>query len=103
MRDRDSSRSPFLHNTLMSRPIASGLVVQDVSPEEVFQVMTGAASQDPVLVQACSKRFTELLQMQGTFEALHTIAAQKAVPLPVRLQSIIQFKNVALGQWKSRK
>lgn len=81
----------------------TGVVVQDVSAEEVLYVITGAASQDPAQIQACSERLKELLQMNGTFEALHSIAAQKSFPLPVRQQSIIQFKNVALNQWRSRK
>ncbi|KAF7352662.1 Importin N-terminal domain-containing protein [Mycena venus] len=73
------------------------------SAEEVYQVMTGAASQDPALFQASSTRLKEMLDMFGIYDALHEIAAQRAVPLQIRQQSIIQFKNAALTHWRSRK
>ncbi|KAJ7276541.1 armadillo-type protein [Mycena haematopus] len=85
-----------------ARPPASG-VIQTASAEEVYQVMTGAASQDPALFQASSTRLKEMLDMYGIYDALHEIAAQKAVPLQIRQQSIIQFKNAALPHWRSRK
>lgn len=44
-----------------------------------------------------------MLDMFGTYDALHEIAAQRTVPLPVRQQAIIQFKNAAVSHWKSRK
>ncbi|KAH7916807.1 ARM repeat-containing protein [Hygrophoropsis aurantiaca] len=84
-------------------PKKLGPVVENVSPEEVYNVITGASSQDPALVDASSKRLKELLECFGTYDALHEIAAQKSVPLHVRQQSIIQFKNAALSHWKSRK
>ncbi|KAF9268117.1 ARM repeat-containing protein [Marasmius fiardii PR-910] len=83
--------------------IAQGVVTQDVSPEELYQVMTGATSSDPQQVQACSKRFKEMLQLHGIFDALHQIAAERSVSLYVRKQASIQFKNEALKSWKSRK
>ncbi|KAJ7507960.1 armadillo-type protein [Mycena galericulata] len=70
---------------------------------EIFAVMTGAASQDPELFQASSARLKELLDMFGTYDALHEIAAQRNVPLAIRQQSIIQFKNAASTHWRSRK
>lgn len=76
---------------------------QNVSPQELYDVMCGAASQDPARVQASAARLKEMLDLFGTFDALHEIASQKAVALPVRQQSIIQFKNGALGHWRSRK
>ncbi|KAJ6486383.1 armadillo-type protein [Mycena vitilis] len=86
-----------------SRPLASGVAVQTVSADEVYQVMTGAASQDPALFQASGHRLKEMLDMFGTYDALHEIAAQKAVALQIRLQAIIQFKNAAVTHWRSRK
>jgi hypothetical protein len=85
------------------RPITLGNVVENASPDEVYRVIAGASSQDPSQVQACSTRLTELLKMHGTFDALYTIAAEKSIPLVVRQQAIIQFKNHALTQWRSRK
>jgi len=87
-----------------SRPkIATGVVVEHVSPHELYDVMTAASSQDPIQVRTSSARLKQMLDMFGTFNALHEIAAQRTVPLIVRQQSIIQFKNAALGHWKSRK
>ncbi|KAJ7498772.1 armadillo-type protein [Mycena latifolia] len=86
-----------------SRPLASGVVVQTVSPDEVYQIMAGAASQDPMLLQASAARLKEMLDMFGTYDALHEIAAQRPVPLQIRQMSIIQFKNSALSHWRSRK
>ncbi|KAJ7781094.1 armadillo-type protein [Mycena metata] len=85
------------------RPLASGVLIQTASAEEVYQVMTGAASQDPAVVQASSSRLKEMLEMFGVYDSVHEIAAQKAVPLVIRQQSIIQFKNAALPHWRSRK
>lgn len=84
-------------------PMATGVKVENVSPGELYEVMTAAASQDPTQVQASSKRLKQMLDMFGTFDALHEIAAQRTVPLAVRQQSIIQFKNAALNHWRSRK
>jgi len=81
----------------------TGAVLENVSPTELYDVISAAASQDPPRVQASTKRLKEMLELSGTYDALHEIAARKSLPLPVRQQSIIQFKNVALFHWKSRK
>jgi hypothetical protein len=80
-----------------------GPVTHVVDPQELYRVITQASSQIPVEVQASSKRVKELLDYFGTFDGLHEIAANRSVPLPVRQQSIIQFKNSALNHWRSRK
>lgn len=85
------------------RNIASGVVIETVSPQDLFQVITNAASQDPSLVQQSSERLKKMLDMFGTFDALHEVAAQKNLSLHIRQQAIIQFKNAALGHWKARK
>ncbi|EGN93009.1 hypothetical protein SERLA73DRAFT_116383 [Serpula lacrymans var. lacrymans S7.3] len=76
---------------------------EGVSKEELYDVISGASSQNPAQVQASSKRLKELLDRFGTYDLLHEIAAEKSVPLHVRQQSIIQFKNAALDHWRSRK
>jgi hypothetical protein len=87
----------------VSRSIATGVTVETVSPQELLQVITNASSQNPLLVQQSSKRLKEMFEMFGTFDALHEIAAQTQMPLHIRQQAIIQFKNAALAHWKSRK
>jgi hypothetical protein len=86
-----------LHSRLMNKP------VNYVCPDELYAVITGATSQDYAQVQASSKRLKELLVFVGTFDGLSEIAAQKNLPLQVRQQAIIQFKNNALNHWRSRK
>jgi len=81
----------------------SGAVLESVSPAELYNVITAAASQDFVQVQASTSRLKEMLDLSGAYDALHEIAAEKSIPLQVRQQSIIQFKNVALTHWRSRK
>ncbi|KAI0722911.1 ARM repeat-containing protein [Earliella scabrosa] len=76
---------------------------QPISPEELYNIVCGAASQDPALVQASTTRLKEALDVPGQYDVLHEIAAQKSVPLHVRQQAIIQFKNAATGHWRSRK
>jgi hypothetical protein len=83
--------------------LAAGVNIEHVSPQELYDVMSAACSQDPAQIQQSSKRLKQMLDMFGTFDALHEIAAQRTVPLIIRQQSIIQFKNAALSHWKSRK
>ncbi|KDQ64644.1 hypothetical protein JAAARDRAFT_187954 [Jaapia argillacea MUCL 33604] len=77
--------------------------IENVSPQELYDVICGAASQDPRQVQASTKRLKEMSEMFGTYDALHEIAATRSLPLSVRQQSIIQFKNTALAHWRSRR
>lgn len=77
--------------------------VEHVSPEELYNVVLGAASQDPALLVASTERLKAMLDAFGTFDGLNLIATQRSLPLNVRQQSIIQFKNSALSHWRSRK
>ncbi|KAF9451646.1 ARM repeat-containing protein [Macrolepiota fuliginosa MF-IS2] len=90
-------------NVEKPRNVALGVVVETVNPQELYQVLVYASSQDPSQVQSSSKRLKEMLDMLGTFDALQEIAVQRTVPTPIRQQAIIQFKNGALGHWRSRK
>lgn len=76
---------------------------QHVSPEELYNVICDAASQDPAKIKASSDRLKAMLDMVGTFDTFSQIATQRNLPLPVRQQSIIQLKNSSLGHWKSRR
>ena len=77
--------------------------LEKVSPPELYDVIAAASSQDLPRVQASTKRLKEMLSMSGTYDALHEIAAEKSFPLPIRQQSLIQFKNFATNFWKSRR
>ena len=67
--------------------------LQPATLEEVFAIVTGATSQDPVVLKASTDQLKRILERPGTLDFLQEIAAQKAVPLTVRRQSIIQIKN----------
>lgn len=75
---------------------------QPVTLEEVFAIVTGATSQDPVALKASVDQLKQILGRPGTMDCLQEIAVQKTVPLTVRQQSIIQVKNY-IGNWKSRR
>nr|GAT59975.1 predicted protein [Mycena chlorophos] len=78
-------------------------VAQTLTTDEVFGVMSGCSSQDPAVLQASTARLKELLNVFGIFNALHEIAAEKSAPLHIRQMAIIQFKNTAAQNWRSRK
>jgi hypothetical protein len=82
---------------------AIGVQLASVSPAELYQVIVGASSQDFNQVQASTQRLKQLLDMLGAYDALHEIAARRDIPLPVRQQAIIQFKNAVLNHWRSRR
>ncbi|KAG6903497.1 hypothetical protein C0995_005520 [Termitomyces sp. Mi166 len=85
------------------RAMAMGVNVEHVSPTELYEVLNAASSQDPSQLKASHERLKQMLDMFGTYDALHEIAGQRTVPLAIRQQAIIQFKNAALAHWKSRK
>lgn len=85
------------------RNLALGVIVETVDPQELYQVLVDACGQDIARLQASSKRLKQMLDMFGTFNALQEISVQRTVPLPIRQQAIIQFKNSALSHWRSRK
>ncbi len=74
-----------------------------VSPEELYNVVCVAASQNPAQVQDSANRLKELLARPAAYDILHEIAAQKTVPLQVRQQAMIQFKNATTGHWRSNR
>lgn len=76
----------------------------NVDPQEVYNAIVGAASQDPARIKASANRLQELYDNYfGTYNTLLEIASQSSIDLVVRQQCIIQFKNKALPYWKSRK
>jgi len=71
--------------------------------EELFAIVSAAASQDPNVMLAAGARLKECVKLPGTFNGLHQIASQRSVPLPVRQLAIIQCKNDISTQWRNRK
>jgi hypothetical protein len=82
----------------------SGPTVPRVNDQELYSVLCQGVSQDASLLDSSTKAMASMANDRfGTFDTLQRIAAQKDVPLPVRQLAILQFKNHALGHWRSRK
>lgn len=92
-----------LVDSYIPKTMTAGKIQSPVAPEEVYNVVAGATSQDPALVSASAARLKELLDMPGTFDCLSAIAAQRSVSTDIRRQAIIQFKNNALNHWRVRR
>jgi hypothetical protein len=76
---------------------------ESVHLPELLNVVSNAASQDPALVQTATDRLKKLWDLYGIYDGIHTIAARRDLPLNVRQMAIIQFKNKAVPNWRSRK
>jgi hypothetical protein len=75
-----------------------------VDRQELYQALCDACSQDGALLRASSKSLKTMCEDRfGTYDALQDIASQNEVPLAVRQQALIQFKNHAFIHWRSRK
>ncbi|KAI0068814.1 ARM repeat-containing protein [Artomyces pyxidatus] len=74
-----------------------------ISQQQLYIVVSAAASQNPSEMLAASTRLKELLEQPGTLNVLHEISAQKSIPLPIRQLCIIQIKNVVMNHWRSRR
>ena len=78
-------------------------VTQHASIQEVYEAVSGAASQNPKELSVSAARLKELIDQPGTLDLLQQIAAQKTAPLHIRQLSIIQVKNVVSTHWRSRR
>jgi len=92
---------PFTSSHLMSGDPVQ--VVQHASIQEVYAVVSGAASQNPKEMSASAARLKDLVAQPGTLDLLQQIAAQGTAPLHIRQLSIIQVKNVVSTHWRSRR
>ncbi|KAI0320679.1 ARM repeat-containing protein [Amylostereum chailletii] len=70
---------------------------------DLYNIVAGAASQDPVVMQAASTRLKEVLKLSGVLSGLQQITTQTSVPLHIRQLAIIQCKNEIPNQWRHRK
>lgn len=70
--------------------------------QEVLTVVTGATSQDPVVLKASTDQLKLILDRPGTLDFLQEISAQKSSPLAIRQQCIIQVKN-NLKYWRAKR
>lgn len=75
---------------------------ETVSKDELFQVLCNSIAQDPRLIKDAADRLAKMVKMAGTFDGLSLIASERSVPILVRQQAILQFKNQALPNWRNR-
>jgi hypothetical protein len=74
-----------------------------VPPEDILDVLKALSSQDPSHLKAAEERLKQFGGQTGTWDTIHRFAADPSLPLDVRKQALIQFKNGALQRWRSRK
>jgi hypothetical protein len=78
--------------------------IPPVDQQELYKALCDACSQDASLLRGSSQSLKMMYEDRfGTYDALQEIASRDEVPLLVRQQALIQFKNNALGHWRSRK
>ncbi|KIM21025.1 hypothetical protein M408DRAFT_81094 [Serendipita vermifera MAFF 305830] len=70
------------------------------SLQQVFQVITDAASQNFVVAQAASTTLDSYKGTPGFYQSVQLVALERNLPLDVRKMAIFQFKNGVPGQWR---
>jgi hypothetical protein len=74
-----------------------------VQPGDILRVLQALSSQDPSAFKGAEEQLKQFGEQPGTWELVHQYAAQKDLPLDLRKQALIQFKNSAVTRWRSRK
>jgi hypothetical protein len=70
------------------------------SLQQVFQVISDAASQNYVIAQAASQQIDSYKTIGGFYASVQEIAMERNLPLDIRKMAIFQFKNGAPMQWR---
>jgi len=77
--------------------------IPPVQSEDVLRVLQLLSSQDPQVFKNAEEQLKQFGEQPGTWDLVHHHASQKNLPLNLRKQALIQFKNVAISRWRSRK
>ena len=67
------------------------------------RVLQALSSQDPAAFKGAEEQLKEIGECLGAWDLVHEHAAQKQLPLDLRKQALIQFKNLGASRWKSKK
>lgn len=70
--------------------------------DQIYPALEAASSQDPALAQQGLSVLQALQNQPGAFTEMLSVAANRSAPLNTRRIAIIQFKNVAITNWRSR-
>ena len=70
------------------------------SIQQVFQVISDAASQNYVVAQAASQQIDSFKTISGFYGSVQEIAMERNLPLDIRKMAIFQFKNGVATLWR---
>jgi len=73
-----------------------------LDPPAVFAVLQNATSQNPAQLQAAAKAIEAMHKSADYLQIVQSIALERSVPLNIRKMAILQFKNVAASQWRTK-
>jgi beta-glucosidase/6-phospho-beta-glucosidase/beta-galactosidase len=85
--------SPHPSNQMTATPL---------DPPAVFAALQNATSQNPAQLQAAAKAIEAMHKSADYLQIVQSIALERSVPLDIRKMAILQFKNVATSQWRTR-
>jgi hypothetical protein len=76
---------------------------QPVPPGDILNVLQELSSQNPVNFNSAEEKLKEFGERLGTWDTVHQLANDDSLPIDLRKQALIQFKNCAVSRWRSRK
>ena len=86
-------RAPHPSNEMTTAPL---------DPPAVFTALQNATSQNPAQLQAAAKAIEAMHKSADYLQIVQSIALERSVPLDIRKMAILQFKNVATSQWRTK-
>lgn len=73
-----------------------------LDPQAVLTALQNATSQNPARLQAAAKAIETMHKSADYLQIVQSIALERSVPLDIRKMAILQFKNVATFQWRTK-
>jgi hypothetical protein len=73
-----------------------------LDPQAVFTALQDATSQDLARLQVADKAIEAMHRNADYLQIVQSIALERSVPLDIRKMAILQFKNVAISQWRTK-
>jgi Importin-beta N-terminal domain len=85
-----------------SRPLPNQMATTPLDPQAVITALQNATSQSPAQLQAAAKAIKAMHKSADYLQIVQSIALERLVPLDIRKMAILQFKNVATSQWRTK-
>jgi len=73
-----------------------------LDPQTVFTALQNATSQNPAELRAAAKAIEAMHKSADYLQIVQSIALERSIPLDMRKMAILQFKNVATAQWRTK-